>query len=161
MIKLGNATRQPRKVTQKTIDVYLDHMSAMHNGIMAEREKAGENENHHDVQPTDYAEYLIENISQFRPNTINVYRSALRYWLRSLEPTTEVLRAEVLITQGLPRSGFKSHRPGGKLATIHSTKSSRKRTYNKRDFDRLIKAITVGILREEKDARIGHSYRGH
>src|SRR5699024_94243 len=54
----------------------------------------------------------------------------------------------------VPKTGFKSSKPGGNKDTLYSTRSSRKRTFRRRDFERLTRELERRIKKALHDERM-------
>jgi hypothetical protein len=62
------------------------------------------------------------------------------YWLEGMPDDPEAIQARMILLTGCPKDGFKGPKPGT-TATRYSSKSQRKRTFAKRDFDRLLRYL--------------------
>lgn len=92
------------------------------------------------VGPLEIVDLLLRRVPELRPSTWNTSRSAVLYWLEGMPDDPEAMQARVILLAGCPKDGFKGPKPGT-TATRYSSKSQRKRTFAKRDFDRLLRYL--------------------
>lgn len=129
----------PRKISEKTKATYLAYFKAIRKKLIASNPLEFERR---DVSPTDLVDYLLGIIHTLRPRTFISYRAALIYWLNQQPQTAEVHHAILALNVALPRYGFKGLREG-QQATLYSTRSQRKRTFRKKDFQKLIAELNA------------------
>lgn len=142
----------PRKVSPNTIEQYLKFVKTIRNGFLREQITQARQ---HDVLPTELVDYLYSKAHTYRPKTFINYRSALLYWLNTQPKSPDVLHAKLILEEGFPRSGFKGHRPNAPTTSLYSSRSMRKRTFRRRDFDKLVSELSARTHQSKNDARMG------
>lgn len=126
----------PRVITERTQSLYLGYVKTLRKRWA----KISDEHAYRDATPTDLADLLLSLSRQIRPRTAVSYRAGLLYWMNNLEQTPDVLQARLALEVGMPKSGYKGHKPSDPsvTATRSSTRSIRPRTFSRKRFDRLI-----------------------
>ncbi|MDF8363263.1 hypothetical protein [Achromobacter anxifer] len=130
---LSPPPQHPRRIKDKTRDLYLSYVKTLRKKFLAVSPEA----HTRDVQPIDLVDHLIARAPNVRPKTFINYRSGLLYWINSLPESAETHHARLVLQVGVPKSGFKGPKPG-KTSTLYSSRSSRPRTFKRRQFESLI-----------------------
>ncbi|WP_454740460.1 hypothetical protein [Cupriavidus necator] len=142
-----------QRVSDPILIRYREAVDSLWRQVVAEDEDGAR---HRAVGPLEIVDLLLRRVPELRPSTWNTSRSAVLYWLEGLPDDPEKMQARVILLAGCPKDGFKGPKPGT-TATRYSSKSQRKRTFAKRDFDRLLRyldrraevssrEISVGLL---------------
>lgn len=143
--------KHPRTVSPNTISQYMGFVKSIRKSFLRSSLDVSRSE---DVQPTELVEHLYSKASLYRPKTFINYRCGLLYWLSTLPASAEVLHAQLLLQVGFPKSGYKAPRQGAKPATLYSSRSSRKRTFRRRDFDKMIAELNKRVAAGARDKRM-------
>jgi hypothetical protein len=101
------------------------------------------------VGPLEIVDLLLRRAPEMRPSTWNTTRAAVLYWLEGLPQNEDVMQSRVILLTGCPKDGFKGPKPGT-TATRYSSKSQRKRTFSKREFDRLLRYLDKRALDSQR-----------
>lgn len=131
----AHTPRHPRRISELTRQTYEGHLRSLRSMFLKAHPHVDE------ASPVDLAEFLISRFQSLRPKTVLVYRSALLYCFRNLmfeDPQIE--QACLMLTHGLPKSGYKGKKRG-QTVTLHSSQSLHKRTFARRDFERLLRFL--------------------
>ncbi|WP_230625998.1 hypothetical protein [Cupriavidus necator] len=106
------------------------------------------------VGPLEIVDLLLRRVPELRPSTWNTSRAAVLYWLEGMADDPEAMQARVIMLAGCPKDGFKGPKLGT-TATRYSSKSQRKRTFAKRDFDRLLRYLDRRAEVSSRDISVG------
>lgn len=140
----------PRKISPDTERQYHKFIKVMRRAFLDQNPNPNQD---HDVTPTELVDFLYTSAHKYRPKTFINYRSALVYWVNTQAASPDVLHAKLMLQEGMPRSGFKSHREGAPPASLYSSRSQRKRTFKKRDLDKLLAELSARTQAAQKDNR--------
>ena len=123
----------PRVVTDGTVKKYFSYVKSMRKQFLASSPLG----HAQDVQPIDLVDFLISKAATIRPKTFINYKCGLLYWMGTLPETSDIHHARLVLQVGVPKHGFKGARPNT-TASLYSCGSVRKRTFERRKFNRLI-----------------------
>lgn len=126
----------PRVVTEDTVTKYFSYVKSMRKQFLA----SSPDGHARDVQPIDLVDFLISKASTIRPKTFINYRCGLLYWMGTLPDTPDIHHARLVLQVGVPKTGFKGTKPNT-TASLYSCGSVRKRTFERRKFNRLISEL--------------------
>ena len=134
------APGHPRTVSQDTINQYSKMVK-----IMRRRYRRDfPSERQEDINPSELVDHLISRSHMLRPKTFINYRCALLYMINTSPQSSDTGIARLKLQTGVPRNGYKGTRgPRSKKgdlypATLYSTKSSRPRNFERKQFEKLI-----------------------
>ncbi|WP_342051291.1 hypothetical protein [Cupriavidus sp. OTU4054] len=127
----------PQRVSDVMLRRYRWAVDSLWRRVVAEDEGAIR---HRPVGPLEIVDLLLRRVPELRNSTFNTTRAAVLYWLDGMHDSSEAMQARVILLTGCPKDGFKGPKPGT-TATRYSTKSQRKRTFARRDFDRLLRYL--------------------
>lgn len=95
-----------------------------------------------DASPKEMVDYLFNERARFRPNTFRMYRTALVWWFATLDVTHETQSAWARLHEPLPLRGYKDEKGNHGQTTLHSRRSSRKRTVSQAKLGKLLAELT-------------------
>src|SRR5699024_1517759 len=147
------ATSTSRKIAPDTIKQYHGFVKTLRRSLQYSSPYA---ELQTVISPIDLVNhlYIRAKKGELRSKTFVNYRSALLYWTSTIFPCPEVDSARLRLKMEFPKTGFKSSKPGGNKATLYSTRSSRKRTFRRTDFERLTRELERRITKAQFDERM-------
>ncbi|WP_432263461.1 hypothetical protein [Cupriavidus sp. TMH.W2] len=127
----------PQRVSDVILRRYRWAVDSLWRRVVAEDEGAIR---HRPVGPLEIVDLLLRRVPELRNSTFNTTRAAVLYWLDGMPANPEAMQARVILLTGCPKDGFKGPKPGT-TATRYSSKSQRKRTFARRDFNRLLRHL--------------------
>src|SRR5690625_3507131 len=101
-----------RKLATKTIEQYQYFVKVLRQSLL---KASPPNTLQEDIQPSELVDHLYDRAikGELRPRTFMSYRSGLLYWLNTIPQTAEAHMARLRLQVGVPRTGYKSHKPKG------------------------------------------------
>lgn len=128
----------PHQLSENTIRQYHTHVKTMHRSFL--RSQPDNPILTTEVLPMDLVEFLLQRAAnaELRPHTFMSYRSALLYWLSIQEQTPEIHMARLKLQAEMPRTGFKPAKKGQAPVSLYSSRSVRRRTFPKADYQKLM-----------------------
>lgn len=125
----------PRKISEQTRITYEGHLRSLRSKFLLANPHVEE------PSPVELVEFLINRYDRLRPKTVLIYRSALLFCFRALRANDpEVEQACLMLQYGLPKHGYRGNKPGQSIS-LYSSKSLHKRTFPRRDFERLLRFL--------------------
>jgi len=147
----------PRTISPRTVEQYMNFVKTLRRKFMRIHGESAAR----DVRPIDLVEYLISQTPRIRPKTFISYRCGLLYWLGTLPDSPDVHHARLVLQVGAPKQGFKGPKrnEGGQntSATLYSRKSSRPRTFRRKDFERLLADLHRRALLKSHTSKPGRA----
>lgn len=131
----AHTPHHPRKISELTRRTYEQHLRSLRARFLKANPHVDE------ASPVDLVEFLINRYARLRPKTVLIYRSALLFCFRSLmADDPEVEQACLMLKYGLPKEGYRGKK-NGQTVSLYSNQSLHKRTFPRRDFERLLRFL--------------------
>jgi len=127
----------PQRVSDLIVRRYRWAVDALWRRVVAEDEGVAR---HRPVGPLEIVDLLLRRVPELSNSTWNTNRAAVLYWLDGMPDDPDALQARMILLTGCPKDGFKGPKPGT-TTTRYSSKTQRKRTFARRDYDRLLKYL--------------------